>query len=445
MKKTTLLIILIVLLGLLSACSLLPDAWTATPTPEPTATPTPAPTPSPTPVPTPSPTPDPGPYGDGAYVTERYDIGFPDGLTTNFIFNHSNQERFLDYVVVMSDGFIYPEMDASAEPMAEADYSERYLVSAKLVKGEAETGTWYRIHWTKTVDDEEVMFTGYISDEIADYREFQIEAAYADVLFLAGKIDEGEYSYVVNRSNEVSKSSDIDMPYDGQVNEFGKPVDDYGTLQDQASPVFENEDMTGAYRYAPDGSLADVLSVGEAMCKIYLPEFDGTYYIPREYLRRSYAKDDIAIEKLSEVAVVDRKNQNIMYFELSRETDEWELLSMSYVSTGTSSEYADPTPLGYFAVQKTRSTQPYPSDTTGVEAGYMPYAIRFSGGAYMHGVPVNYTVDANGNLVKPGPRESHISLGVQPESHMCVRNYTTHGKFLFGRISVGKAAVIVIE
>lgn len=54
--------------------------------------------------------------------------------------------------------------------------------------------------------------------------------------------------------------------------------------------------------------------------------------------------------------------------------------------------------------------------------GYAPYASRFTDGAYIHGVPVNE------------PRKTQIeyswSLGTTPRSHMCVRNATSHAKFI---------------
>lgn len=55
--------------------------------------------------------------------------------------------------------------------------------------------------------------------------------------------------------------------------------------------------------------------------------------------------------------------------------------------------------------------------------GFAPYASRFTNGGYIHGVPVN------------APRKTLIefspSLGTTPRSHMCVRNATSHAKFIY--------------
>ena len=77
--------------------------------------------------------------------------------------------------------------------------------------------------------------------------------------------------------------------------------------------------------------------------------------------------------------------------------------------------------------------------------GYAPYAIRFSGGAYIHGVPVKYVKSESGDLSDPGMREFLSSIGTTPLSHRCVRNYTSHAKFLYDWIRIANAAVIVIE
>lgn len=69
--------------------------------------------------------------------------------------------------------------------------------------------------------------------------------------------------------------------------------------------------------------------------------------------------------------------------------------------------------------------------------GYAPYASRFTDGAYIHGVPVNE------------PRKTQIeyswSLGTTPRSHMCVRNATSHAKFIFDWAPVNETIIFVLE
>ena len=47
--------------------------------------------------------------------------------------------------------------------------------------------------------------------------------------------------------------------------------------------------------------------------------------------------------------------------------------------------------------------------------------------------------------VDPGHREALTSLGTTPRSHKCVRNFTSHAKFIYEWAEIGKTIVIVIE
>ncbi|MEX1307274.1 MAG: L,D-transpeptidase [Eubacteriales bacterium] len=451
MRKLAIFTILTALvLMLVVACSVLPDSWTATPTPEPTATPTPMPTPTSTPEPTPSPTPDPGPYGDAAYVIEEYDGVMSDEVPVNFKYRY--QDRYIaypDYVVFIDDGYIYSEMSVLTEPIKEVEYGERYIVSARLVAQPTTDVSWYRIHWTQSERVEgkdervDVEHYGYVNSLVAGYREFQLETAYEETLMIAKAINDEDslYVYVVNRSNSNGKAPDS-----GLTDEFGKTVDQFDVLRDQSAPAYSERSTDGEFRYIPDGTMVQILDIDREMAQVYIPEYDAEYYIPSEYLKYYFSDPESTITDLSECIVIDRKNQNIMYFELNEETGEWELLSMSYISTGTYSEIQDPTPLGIFMVQKRQAAFEYDFDNRAARAGYAPYALRFSGGAYLHGIPTNYVFDAAGNLIsKPSPQEFLQSIGTEEKSHMCVRNYTSHAKFLYNRVNVGNAVVIVIE
>jgi hypothetical protein len=103
------------------------------------------------------------------------------------------------------------------------------------------------------------------------------------------------------------------------------------------------------------------------------------------------------------------------------------------------------TPLGDFMAQERVSKFYYYADGTKNIAGYAPYAIRFSGGGYMHGVPRDFKHSASGKRIDPGITEAIYTLGTTPQSHMCVRNYSSYAKFLYDRFVKGQWAVIVFE
>ena len=111
---------------------------------------------------------------------------------------------------------------------------------------------------------------------------------------------------------------------------------------------------------------------------------------------------------------------------------------MNHATTGVQKpQQAQEPPTGIFALQEKKEKMYYVRDGTSQIAGYAPYASRFTNGAYVHGVPVQL------------PRKSIIeyspSLGTTPRSHMCVRNASSHSKFIFDRATVKETIVVVFD
>ena len=99
--------------------------------------------------------------------------------------------------------------------------------------------------------------------------------------------------------------------------------------------------------------------------------------------------------------------------------------------------YAQETPLGIFLIQEKKQKMIYHKDGTTETGGFAPWASRFTNGAYLHGVPVN--------VPRTTPIEYSASLGTTPRSHMCVRNATSHAKFIYEWAPAEKTVVFVLE
>jgi lipoprotein-anchoring transpeptidase ErfK/SrfK len=95
------------------------------------------------------------------------------------------------------------------------------------------------------------------------------------------------------------------------------------------------------------------------------------------------------------------------------------------------------TPVGIFVLQEQKTKMFYYGDGTKTIEGFAPWASRFTNGAYIHGVPVN---NPKGKIV-----EYSWSLGTTPRSHMCVRNASSHAKFVYDWIKPYSSLVIVID
>ena len=76
-------------------------------------------------------------------------------------------------------------------------------------------------------------------------------------------------------------------------------------------------------------------------------------------------------------------------------------------------------------------------DGSAATGGFAPYASRFNNGGYIHGVPTN--APATGII------EYSYTLGTIPRSHMCVRNATSHAKFIFEWAPVNETIIFVLE
>ncbi|MGL5355520.1 MAG: L,D-transpeptidase [Cetobacterium sp.] len=207
--------------------------------------------------------------------------------------------------------------------------------------------------------------------------------------------------------------------------------DKFGHRRNQGIPLYIVNQMDRPDRYAPDGSLVSILSRELEYYKVRVESMDGEWLIPARYVKEIEAKN------FSKVIVVDRKNQNITTLE--KVGDIWKVRSMNPASTGLDKPpYALPTPLGVFVIQSKKQKMEYLKDGSKTEIdGYAPYATRFSGGGYIHGVPVN--------LPRTEIIEYSPTLGTTPRSHMCVRNASSHAKYIYNWAETNKGLIIVIE
>lgn len=213
--------------------------------------------------------------------------------------------------------------------------------------------------------------------------------------------------------------------------EYKRVSDTYGTERYQSAPLYDSLHTDSLLRYGQDGWLTRILSFRDDTLIVEGISFEGKYAVPKRYV--TIWGDSISIEHL---AIVDRTNQNIATLEKRENT--WHILSKNPSTTGRyKPPYAKYTPIGIFALQEKKSKMFYVKDGTNTIQGYAPFAVRFTCGAYIHGVP---TQSPTAPIIEYSP-----SLGTIPRSHMCVRNASSHAKFIFERMPVKKSLVMVIE
>ncbi len=215
-------------------------------------------------------------------------------------------------------------------------------------------------------------------------------------------------------------------------NVYGNIADTAGVERYQSVPLFRPDDTLTAVVYGRDGSIAHLESCDSLHCRIFNPIDSQRWLVPQ-----CYVKILDRHTRFEHVIVIDRKDQNITTLERLRR-GRWVIRSKNPATTGRQRPpYAKATPLGMFLLQETKRKMLYLKDGSDSLGGFAPYAMRFTNGAYIHGVPVAV------------PQKEEIeyswSLGTTPRSHMCVRNATSHSKFIYEWAPVERTLVVVLE
>lgn len=216
-------------------------------------------------------------------------------------------------------------------------------------------------------------------------------------------------------------------------NSYKRIADTLGIERYQGIPFYLPKDTLTPERYGQDGTLVRWIGAteGTKFAKIETVDNPSVWMVPNKYLK--LLPDTVSFHK---TIFVDRKNQNITT--LQQDGDKWLVRSMNPATTGQHKPpYAQETPLGIFMIQEKKSKMIYLADGSKETGGFAPYASRFTNGGYIHGVPVNAPRTA---LIEYSP-----SLGTTPRSHMCVRNATSHAKFVYDWAPTNEAVVFVFD
>lgn len=282
---------------------------------------------------------------------------------------------------------------------------------------------WYRVgFWDGTKTRE-----GYLHSTEGTPRNFRFDRMRDAVNDLKQQVVKGPLHFISNYKNQNGPP-----PQKGDA-----AVDEHGYRVYHSAPAYFQADTGGDFRYIPDGMLVRILGETGDLYHVDVPSFDGDFYVPKKYIDA-----DATLSRLNHVVVVDRTHQNQAAFEVAGDT--LNLISYTLATTGFPGEYSFETTLGsYKAIEKKDRFEYLKSDSPDV-AGYAPFAVRFTGGAYIHGVPVAYE-EQDGERVDPGHIEYLHTIGTFPRSNMCVRNYTSHAEFLYNWMDYQNGAVIVIE
>lgn len=366
-------------------------------------------------------------------VIKEFNTQLPEDI--NLDIKYDRYHISYDYFLVLG-----ANINIREKPTTQSKVVTKALVYEKLNLVEAVKGqylnkfnsdTWYKVFW-KNGDEIEY---GYVFGTLGQPRSFQFDKMKESITALKNEVDSTTTAYVSNYKNRNGTAP----LYKGETE------DKYGIKRYQAAPAYIEPKTDSEFRYISDGTLVTILGKSDKFYKIRTLNFEGEHWVPRKFITSWNS-----IKELTKVIVVDRKNQNEGVFEYR--DGKWNLISYTFATTGEKAKYKEETSLGYYMAIQTRERFLYLDDETREIAGYAPYAIRFNGGAYIHGVPVNFEIKIEGEgeeqkeqRIDPGIKEYLYTIGTVPRSHKCVRNYSSHAKFLYNWVEIGKSAVIIIE
>lgn len=265
-------------------------------------------------------------------------------------------------------------------------------------------------------------------------RSFQWEKI-KEGLFLIDSIQAEHSSWAVLQ-NYKNRNGEAPLVKAYKRNAYTRISDTLGVERYQSVPLFSLADTLVGERYGRDGFLVKHLGEEGNFVKVKTPSFSGEWLVPQKYVKQIGADTAIVFRN---VIFVDVTNQNITTLE--KVGTDWVVRSMNPATTGLHKPpYQQETPTGIFLLQERKVRMIFLEDGKPKHGGYAPYASRFTCGAYIHGIPVN-TSDINSKkMIEYSP-----TLGTIPRSHMCVRNATSHAKFIYDWAPVEASIVYVIS
>ena len=210
--------------------------------------------------------------------------------------------------------------------------------------------------------------------------------------------------------------------------------DKFGNKNNQSIIGYTNSKKEGEIINIPDQTIFRIIGEENNMLKIETPFYGGPYFIEKK--EDTYKKIENIKGEVNKFVAIDPSSQNEVLFQRNPETEKYEVVTYSYVTTGKDGWGSYETPHGAFLIAFTRpymtftrharegdKTLPGRSDLT--IGGSAKYAVRFSGGGYMHGIPVG--LNFKGSTLSTGTAQK---IGTYKDSHKCVRHFDDQIEFI---------------
>ena len=331
----------------------------------------------------------------------------PENLTFNFGYDKHSPRDMDEFVFIKTATSIRKEPNSNAKVIKSATYSQKYKTTG-IVKTNVgnKSDEWYEVFFDNQL--------GYIPKSAVEKREF-------DWNDMMKKVDKtNKFIKEAVSANKKIYVLDDYVPLGG--GESGKR-DKFGNRANQSEFGYIDKSFKD-YINIPDRTIMVVEEENDKYVKVKIDAYDnGVYYLKPS--SKKYLKEAGISGEVSRFIYVDRASQNEMIIEKSG--NGWNVVTSSFVTTGKDAGNSFATPYGTFLIAYSKPVMSYTGSGGGV-VGDAKYAVRFSGGGYMHGIP---SVFEPKNTREQRKAATAKKIGTYPESHKCIRHYDDQIKFIY--------------
>ena len=331
----------------------------------------------------------------------------PENLTFNFKYDKHSPKDMDEFVFIKTNTSIRKEPNSNSKTIKSATYSQKYKTTG-IVKTNAENKSdeWYEVFFDNQL--------GYILKSAVEKREF-------DWNDMISKVDKtNKFIKEAVSANKKIYVLDDYVPLGG--GEAGKR-DKFGNRANQSEFGYIDKSFKD-YINIPDRTIMVVEEENEKYVKVKIDAYDnGVYYLKPS--TKKYLKNAGITGEITRFIYVDRASQNEMVIE--KDGSNWNVVTSSFVTTGKDAGNSFATPYGTFLIAYSKPVMSYTGSGGGV-VGDAKYAVRFSGGGYMHGIP---SVFEPKNTREQRKAATAKKIGTYPESHKCIRHYDDQIKFIY--------------
>lgn len=226
--------------------------------------------------------------------------------------------------------------------------------------------------------------------------------------------------------------------YDQEINGEKNTPDSEGERAANATKFYKKASEKAAWVYLGDRSLLAIEAYENNFVKVSVPGRKEFLYVKKNMFK--YTRTTKFNSLIEKVVVVDRTNQNTQLYDYVG--GEFLLTHSSQSTTGyNNNNNSYRTPRGFYIVSNVKPIMVYYDDPkktveikkVGTEEtkklGRALYAVRFSGGYYLHGIPLKD--ELKGTERETTRKRVEGILGSHPSSHGCVRNSDENAKFIY--------------